>query len=85
MRFFKKRGPVHEIEVDDSDQKRKLAAYSTLGIMFPASIAIGLFIGVILDDLLGTDPVLTIIFTLYGLAAGFYNFFKIVNKYEKRK
>ncbi|MCK4888513.1 MAG: AtpZ/AtpI family protein [Candidatus Aminicenantes bacterium] len=85
MRFFKKRGPVPEIKVDDPDQKRKLAAYSTLGIMFPASIAIGLFIGVVLDDLLGTDPVLTIIFTIYGLAAGFYNFFKIVNKYEKRK
>ncbi|MCK4889601.1 MAG: AtpZ/AtpI family protein [Candidatus Aminicenantes bacterium] len=85
MRFFKKRGPVPEIEVDDPDHKKKLAAYSTLGIMFPASIAIGLFIGVVLDDLLGTDPVLTIIFTLYGLAAGFYNFFKIINKYEKRK
>lgn len=85
MKFFKKRGQVPEIEVDDPNQKRKLAAYSTLGIMFPASIAIGLFMGVILDDLLGTDPVLTIIFTLYGLAAGFYNFFRVINKYEKRK
>jgi len=85
MRFFKKRGVLPEIEVDDHNQKRKLAAYSTLGIMFPASIAIGLFMGVILDDLLGTDPVLTIILTLYGLAAGFYNFFRVINKYEKRK
>lgn len=85
MKFFKRRSPAPKIDVDDHGQKKKLAAYSTLGIMFPASIAIGLFIGVFFDDLLGTSPVLTIIFTLYGMAAGFYNFFKIVNKYEKRK
>lgn len=85
MKFLKRRGQVPEIDVDDPGQKKKLAAYSTLGIMFPASIAIGLFIGIFLDDLLGTSPVMTIIFILYGIAAGFYNFFKIVNKYEKRK
>lgn len=85
MKFLKRRSPAPGIDIDDPGQKKKLAAYSTLGIIFPASIAIGLFIGVFLDDLLGTSPVLTIIFTLYGMAAGFYNFFKIVNKYEKRK
>ncbi len=70
---------------EDPGQRKKFAAYSTLGIMFPASIAVGLFLGVFLDDLLGTSPVLTIILTLYGIAAGFYNFFKVINKYEKRK
>ncbi len=85
MRFFRKRGQTPSKEVDDSDQKKKFAAYSTLGIMFPASIGVGLFIGVVLDGFFGTDPVFTIILTLYGLAAGFYNFFKVINKYEKRK
>lgn len=70
---------------DNSDQRKKMAAYSSMGIMFPASIAVGLFLGVVLDDLLGTSPVLTIVLTLYGIAAGFYNFFKVIKKYEKRK
>ena len=85
MRFFRKNPQHPENESPDPDQKKKLMAYSTLGLMFPSSIAAGLFIGVLLDDLAGTSPILTIIFTLYGLAAGFYNFFRVINKYEKRK
>ena len=85
MKFFKKRASYSEPDTDDPGQKKKLAAYSTMGIMFPASIAVGLFLGVVLDDLLGTSPVLTIVLTLYGIAAGFYNFFKVIKKYENGK
>ena len=85
MKFFKKRTVHPAVDGENPDQRKKFAAYSTLGIMFPVSIAVGLFLGVFLDDLLGTSPVLTIILTLYGIAAGFYNFFKVINKYEKRK
>ena len=74
------------IEKENNEfNKKKLAAYSTLGLMFPASIVVGLAIGYLLDELFNTSPVLLIIFTLYGMAAGFYNFFKIIKKYDKRE
>ena len=49
---------------------RKLAALSSLGLMLPFSIAVGLFLGYLLDKLLGTHPWLLAIFTLLGVASG---------------
>jgi len=68
----------------DSEEKRKLAAYSTVGLMFPVSIAVGLVIGLLLDKWLHTSPILTIAFILYGVAAGFVNLFKTYRQYEKK-
>ena len=59
------------------EEKRRLADYSSVGIMFPASIAVGLAIGYFLDQWLHTSPYLLIIFTLYGVAAGFRNLLKL--------
>ncbi len=70
---------------DKSEEKKKLAAYSTIGLMFPTSIAIGLAMGYFLDKLFKTSPYLLIIFTLYGIAAGFWNLFKVTKQYDKRK
>jgi ATP synthase protein I len=67
------------------EDKRKWADYSTVGIMFPASIAVGLAIGYFLDELLHTSPYLLIIFTLYGMGAGFYNLFKVTRKHDRAK
>ncbi len=69
----------------DPEERRKLADYSTLGLMFPVSIAVGLGIGYFLDRILKTEPILLIIFTIYGVAAGFVNFYKVVKKYEKKR
>ena len=66
-----------------SDGNKRMLAYSSLGMIFPVSIAVGLFIGYFLDSFFKTAPVLLIIFTLYGVAAGFYNFFKMVKRDEK--
>lgn len=66
-----------------SSEKRdrnRMLQYSSVGLVFPVSIAVGLFIGYFLDSLFNTAPVLIIVFTLYGVAAGFYNFFKVVKK-----
>jgi len=60
-----------------AEEKRKLAAYSTVGFMFPASIAVGAVMGYFLDRWLNTDPYLLIIFTLYGIAAGFRNLLRV--------
>ena len=35
---------------------RKIAAISSLGLMLPSSIAVGLFFGYMLDKLLGAHP-----------------------------
>jgi len=55
---------------------RRLAALSSLGLMLPSSIAVGLFMGYFLDKLLGTEPWLLIIFTLLGVASGFLSLFR---------
>ena len=46
---------------------RQFAHYSTVGIMFPVSIALGFFGGYLLDRWLSTAP----LFAFVGLALGF--------------
>jgi F0F1-type ATP synthase assembly protein I len=67
------------------EEKKKWADYSTVGIMFPASIAVGLAIGYFLDKLFHTSPYLLIIFTLYGIAAGFVHLFNVTKIHDKSK
>jgi F0F1-type ATP synthase assembly protein I len=50
---------------------------SIIGIQFPVSIALGYFFGRWLDGIFETEPWLTIIFALFGIAAGFVNLFRI--------
>jgi F0F1-type ATP synthase assembly protein I len=50
---------------------------SIVGIQFPVAIALGYFFGRWLDKHLDIYPWLTIIFTLFGIAAGFVNLFRI--------
>jgi ATP synthase protein I len=63
-----------------NEDKKKLAAYSTVGLMFPVSIAVGAAMGYLLDKWLNTDPYLLVIFTLYGVAAGFWNLYKVTKR-----
>ncbi|MBI2458427.1 MAG: AtpZ/AtpI family protein [candidate division NC10 bacterium] len=57
---------------------RQLARLSTIGVTLVAATAIGLAIGYGLDRVLGTRPWLTLVFTLFGIAAGFVNLFRDV-------
>ncbi|HLP44970.1 MAG TPA: AtpZ/AtpI family protein [Candidatus Kapabacteria bacterium] len=66
-----------------SAQKKKFASYTTIGLMFPVSIAVGLAIGYFLDNLFHTAPYLLIIFTLYGVAAGFVNLIRVTRSKKK--
>jgi F0F1-type ATP synthase assembly protein I len=50
---------------------------SIIGIQFPVAIALGYFFGRWLDGHLGTQPWLTLVFSLFGIAAGFLNLFRI--------
>jgi ATP synthase protein I len=60
---------------------KKLAELSSLGLMLPSSIAVGLFIGYQLDKLLGTRPWLLILFFLLGAVSGFYSLLRGLKKY----
>jgi len=65
---------------------KKVAEVSSLGLVLPSSIVIGLFMGYFLDKLLGTHPWMLILFLLFGIASGFYSLIRGLNKYlDKNK
>ncbi|UCC39457.1 MAG: AtpZ/AtpI family protein [Candidatus Aminicenantes bacterium] len=61
---------------------RKIAELSSLGLILPSSIAIGLLFGYLLDKLFGTQPWLLLIFALLGTASGFYSLFRGLNRFK---
>ena len=67
------------------DETKKMMAMSSLGLMLPSSIAVGLFLGYILDKALGTRPWMLIVFFLFGAASGIYNFLRGLNKLQEDK
>ena len=48
-----------------------------IGLAFPIAIAIGYFFGAWLDRVFGTAPWLTVVFSIFGIAGGFLNAFRI--------
>jgi len=56
---------------------RRIADASSLGLAFPIAIAIGYFWGRWLDRVFGTSPWLTVVFSVFGIAGGFVNAFRI--------
>ncbi len=63
--------------MEEKDRKliRMLGVLSTVGLTMVFATVIGLFIGLKLDEWLGTSPWLTAIFLLIGIIAGFRNLF----------
>jgi len=59
---------------------KKIAMLSSLVLMLPSSLAVGLFLGYMLDKLFHTHPWLLLIFTLLGTASGFYSLIRGLNK-----
>ncbi len=52
---------------------KRVAELSSLVLMLPSSIAVGLFIGYYLDKLFRTQPWLLLVFTVLGIFSGFYS------------
>jgi len=50
---------------------------SIVGIQFPIAMALGYFWGKWMDGLFGTEPWLTIVFSICGIIAGFVNLVRI--------
>lgn len=63
---------------------QKVAILSSLGLMLPSSIAIGLFLGYYLDKLFETQPWLLIIFLLLGVASGLISLIRGIMKYTDK-
>ena len=61
---------------------RKIVELTSLVLMLPSSIAVGLFIGYFLDKLFGTQPWLLLLFTVLGVASGFYSLLRGLSKYK---
>ncbi|OGD14681.1 MAG: hypothetical protein A2W20_08255 [Candidatus Aminicenantes bacterium RBG_16_66_30] len=62
---------------------RRLAELSSLGLILPSSIAVGLFFGYFLDRWLGTDPWLLLTFTVLGIVSGLLSLFRALRKQLK--
>jgi F0F1-type ATP synthase assembly protein I len=59
---------------------RKAAPYTNIGWIFVVMVLMGLFGGRWIDGKMGTDPLFTLLGAFLGIAAGFYNFFKVTLK-----
>ena len=59
---------------------RSLGLLSSVGISMVAASLIGLFLGITLDEWLGTKPWMTIIWLGIGIAAGFRNIFILTRR-----
>ena len=57
----------------------------TLGIMFPACIAIGYALGYLLDGWTDNRSTFSFIGILFGIAAAFVNFFRVVRKLDGKE
>ena len=59
---------------------RRLAELSSIGLILPSSIAVGLFLGYLLDRWLGTEPWLLLILTVLGIVSGLLSLFRALRR-----
>ena len=70
----------------DKETKRtviQMASVSSIGIALVLAIFGSFFLGRWLDRQLGTEPYLTLLFLLIGIAAGFRNMYVLLKRYIK--
>lgn len=64
---------------------RRLAELSSIGLILPSSIAVGLFLGYFLDRWLGTAPWLLLSLTVLGIVSGLLSLFRALKKELKNE
>jgi ATP synthase protein I len=64
---------------------KSLGFLSSVGICMVASILIGMAMGYYLDQWLGTQPWMLLIFLGFGIASGFRNIFILTDRELKRQ
>jgi ATP synthase protein I len=60
---------------------RKVAELSSVGLLLPSSIAVGLVFGYLLDKWLGTHPWMLLIFLVLGVVSGLLSLFREMKKH----
>ena len=71
-------------KIDDKDYINNLGRASMMGIHLVSGTVVGLVIGIYLDKWLGIKPWMTLIFLLFGIAAGFKNMLWEFRKIQKQ-
>jgi ATP synthase protein I len=66
-------------------ETRKVMTLSSLGLMLPSSIAVSLFLGYLLDKILGTRPWMIFTFLLLGTASGVYSLLRGLSRLDNEK
>ena len=56
---------------------------SSVGLELGLSVAIGLFVGYYMDQWLGTQPWMLLLWLVFGLAAGFRGVFRAINRADR--
>ena len=65
---------------DTKKLMRLLAVASSVGLSIVIATFIGLALGLWLDSKFGTKPVLTIVFLVLGIIAGFRNYYLVMRR-----
>ncbi|MEN8721362.1 MAG: AtpZ/AtpI family protein [Alphaproteobacteria bacterium] len=71
-------------DVDDAPRQNSFGMAMRLSTDLVAAVLVGGFIGWMLDDWLGTKPVLLLIFFPLGVAAGIVNVFRTANRMNQQ-
>jgi ATP synthase protein I len=70
-------------EGDKTEIFKALLTYGTLGLEMGLSVAIGIGIGYFLDRRFETSPILSIVFLMFGIAAGLKRLYEVWKKAER--
>ncbi|MDY0041502.1 MAG: AtpZ/AtpI family protein [Desulforhabdus sp.] len=62
---------------------KQLGWASTLGLQVALAIFIGLAVGVWLDSRFDTFPWLTLLFMIFGIIAGFLNYYRFIKRQQR--
>jgi ATP synthase protein I len=62
---------------------KEIAPYIGLGMQLAVTVTIMVFVGLWLDDIFDTEPVLIIVCSIFGVFAGLYTFIRQVLKSGK--
>ena len=71
------------MEEKDSRFIRRLGLLSSMVLTPVFAMGIGFFVGIKLDQWLGTSPWLTAFFVILGIVAGFLEFFRFVKRSQE--
>jgi F0F1-type ATP synthase assembly protein I len=72
--------PEQNNKKEENDSGPGWVSYLGLGTQLAVTVTAMTFLGIWLDKKFNTAPILTIICSLFGVAAGIYNFIKTVLK-----